>query len=89
MTRSTDAIMAELTPLFREFFMDDGIQLSPDTTAADLIGWDSLTNISLMIAIQTHYGIKLTSREQETLKNVGDLAASVAGKLIARTQATT
>ncbi len=76
-------IMAELTPVFRDVFMDDGLQIRPEMKAGDVLGWDSLTNISLMFAVQAHFGIKLSTRDIESLANIGDLVACVAAKLAA------
>ena len=80
MTQTRD-IWPELTLLFRDFFLDDDIQLHAGMTSRDVVGWDSLNNIALMSAIQQHFRIKLSIRDTELLKNVGDLAACVGAKL--------
>ena len=80
MTQTRD-ILTELTSVFRDVFMDDGIQLNAAMTNRDVVGWDSLNNIALMSAVQQHFRIKLSIRDTESLKNVGDLAACVGAKL--------
>ena len=80
MTQTRD-IWPELTLLFRDFFLDDDIQLHAGMTSRDVVGWDSLNNIALMSAVQQHFRIKLSIRDTESLKNVGDLAACVGAKL--------
>jgi acyl carrier protein len=77
----TRDIWPELTLLFRDFFLDDDIQLHAGMTSRDVVGWDSLNNIALMSAVQQHFRIKLSIRDTESLKNVGDLAACVGAKL--------
>jgi acyl carrier protein len=79
----TRDIWPELTSLFRDFFLDDDIQLHAGMTSQDVVGWDSLNNIALMSAVQQHFRIKLSIRDTESLKNVGDLAACVGTKLAA------
>jgi len=74
-------VWAELTQLFRDVFMDDGIQLDAGMTAMDVVGWDSLTNISLMSAVQEHFAIRLSIRDIESLTNVGDLVTCVVSRL--------
>jgi acyl carrier protein len=61
-------------------FADDGIVLRPETTAADIDGWDSFNNLNIMVAVETRFGIKMTSTEVETLKNIGDLANIIIAK---------
>jgi acyl carrier protein len=72
-----DYIFARLNALFRDFFMDDGISLKPETTALDILGWDSLANISLMLAVQKEFGVNFTSRQLDSFNNVGDLVLAI------------
>jgi acyl carrier protein len=67
-------VYAGLNELFHELFADDGIVLKPETTAADIDGWDSFNNLNIMVAVETRFGIKMTSTEVEGLRNIGDLA---------------
>ncbi len=48
--------------------------LKDEMTAADVPGWDSLTHIDLVLAIERRFKIKLTTGEVSKLKNVGDSA---------------
>lgn len=78
----TDAeIMAAMTDIFHDLFADDAIILSPDMTAADVEGWDSIKHISLIVAIEDRFGIQIGTQEIEQLANVGDLLATVRRKL--------
>jgi acyl carrier protein len=74
-------IYDELTELFRDFFADPSIVLTPETVAKDVEGWDSLNHLSLMIATESRFGIKLQTEELEKLTRVGDLAALIEHKL--------
>ena len=73
--------MEKLTEIFRMVFDDDAIELSPGTTAGDVDGWDSLSHINLILAIETEFGIRFASRELLTYKNVGDLLKGIESKL--------
>ncbi|MDO6413678.1 acyl carrier protein [Sphingomonas sp. BIUV-7] len=75
------AIMAELTDIFRDLFGDDSIVLAPETMADDVEGWDSIKHISLIVAVEDHWNIKMKTSEIDTLKNVGDLQRVVAAKI--------
>lgn len=74
-------IMAGLTDIFHDLFSDDSIVLTPETTADDIEGWDSIKHISLIVAVEDHWGIKMKSAEIDMLKNVGDLRRIVAAKI--------
>ena len=78
----TDAdIMAALTELFHDLFADDTIVLTPETTAAEVDGWDSIKHISLIVAVEDRFGIRIGTNEIERLANVGDLLATIRSKL--------
>jgi acyl carrier protein len=78
----TDAeIMAALTELFHDLFADDTIVLTPDTTAGDVEGWDSIKHISLIVAVEDRFGIRFGTSEIEQLANVGELLAAIRQKL--------
>jgi len=77
----TAEIYRELTDLFQELFADDAIVLSPETTASDIEGWDSFNHISVIVAVETRFGIKMTTNEIEHLANVGALVTAIESKL--------
>ncbi len=72
MVTETEAY-AGLNELFHELFADEEIVLTPQTTAADIDGWDSFNNLNIIVAVETRFGIKMTSTEVEGLRNIGDL----------------
>lgn len=61
--------------IFRDVFDDDEIILTDDMTANDIVGWDSLMHINLIIAVEKRFGIKFATAEISGLKaedqNVG------------------
>ena len=77
------SVMDPLTDIFREVFDDDDITLSPELTADDVDGWDSLSHVNLIVTIEARFNIKFTQKELLTFKNVGGLMASIENKLTA------
>jgi len=73
-----------LNRIFREVFDDDDINITPGMTANDIDGWDSLSHVNLIVAIEMRFGIKFSQKELMTLKNVGDLLNCIRGKMTAR-----
>ena len=71
----------KLTQVFREVFEDDSIVLRPDLTSNDVEGWDSLSHINLILAIETKFEIKFSQKELLGFKNVGDLISCVQRKI--------
>ena len=66
-----------LTRVFQDTFEDDEITISPETTAADIEDWDSLTHIQLMVAIERVFKMRFNTGEVASLANVGELVALV------------
>jgi acyl carrier protein len=73
-----------LNEIFRQVLDDDTIALSPEMTAEDVAGWDSMNHIFIVVEIEKRFGIKFQAAEMEELKNVGELAALVRQKAGAR-----
>jgi len=75
----------QLQDVFRDVFSDPSIILNEGMTAEDVDGWDSLTHINLIIAIEKRFGVKFATAEISRLKedsaNVGSLLQALTGKL--------
>jgi acyl carrier protein len=74
-------ITERLTKLFRKVFDDESIVLSPELTANDVDGWDSLSHINLLIAIELEFGIEFKQNEVQSFANVGELMKSIEKKM--------
>jgi acyl carrier protein len=76
----TEQMEHTLTQVFQDVFDDDSIVLRPDLTAKDVVGWDSLTHIRLLLTIEREFRIKFTVTEVGELKNVGELMEKIQAK---------
>jgi acyl carrier protein len=56
------------------------VELLPSTTAAEVPGWDSLSHVELMVAVEQAFAVRLTTREVMGLRNVGELVELLARK---------
>ena len=74
-------VMEQLVPVFRMVFDDDDIQIAPEMNANDIEGWDSLSHINLIVAIETTFNIRFAPKELLTLRNIGDLSSCVERKI--------
>lgn len=71
MTRAE--VYETLNQVFQEVFDDDGIQVNDDTTAADIDGWDSLTHITLIDAVEDEFDVRFDMNDVVGMKNVGEM----------------
>lgn len=76
----TKELLEILNGIFRKVLKRDNITLTESTTAHDVEGWDSLTNMVLLTEIEKKFGVRFTFREIMKLKNVGDLCQTILNK---------
>lgn len=74
-------IYDQLNTVFRQVLEDDSINLTPEMTADDVDGWDSMNHIFIVVELEKRFGVKFQAAEMEELKNVGELATLVKQKL--------
>ncbi len=75
-----DEIHRRLTEVFCDIFDRGDIVLTRATTSADLEDWDSLANISLVVAIEKEFGVKFSLVEVKALDDVGGMIDLVRAK---------
>ena len=73
-------ILEQLNEIFKDELDNDDIKLSKNTKADDVEGWDSLTHIQLVVAIEKHFKIRFTSKEIQSWKNVEELVDCITRK---------
>jgi acyl carrier protein len=59
----------------------DEYEINDETTAPEVPGWDSLSHVNIIVAVEEHFKVKFKSMEVLKLKNVGDLQKLVTLKL--------
>jgi acyl carrier protein len=75
-------ILQRLTAIFREIFMDDTLELTPETTADNIPGWDSIKYVEIILEVESTFGIKMKTREIDRLKNIGDFLYLIKAKSV-------
>lgn len=71
----------KLNQIFCEVFDDDEIIISPEMTANDIDGWDSLSHVNLIVTIEAELVIRFSQKELLTFKNVGGLLNCIQSKI--------
>ena len=72
----------KLQEIFQDVFDDEDIELFDEMTAADVEDWDSLSHITLIHEIEAAFGIRFTTKEVLSTKNVGEFIALIENKIV-------
>jgi acyl carrier protein len=72
-----EEIYEQLTEIIRDVLMNYDLVLRPDLTANEVDGWNSFKMIEIVMAVESHFGMKVRSKELDELDNVGDLVALI------------
>jgi acyl carrier protein len=80
MGSSQGEVYGKLTEIFQDVFDEDDLEVTPDMTADDVSGWDSLSHVRLILTVSKAFGIKFSASETGSFKNVGELAAAISRK---------
>jgi acyl carrier protein len=75
------ATLDTLTDVFRQVFDDPELAITEETTADEVEGWDSLSHVNLIMAVENRFQVRFKPKEINSFKNVGDLARCVESKL--------
>jgi len=70
-------IYARLKEIFEDVFDEESMTITPELSAKDVAGWDSLTHIRLLLSVEKAFKIKFSTSEIGKLKNVGDLVTLI------------
>ena len=74
-------ISDELKKVIIDALKLDDFDFKDETVASQVPGWDSLSHINVILAVEKHYNIRFNNREVLRLKNIGDLQRLVLSKL--------
>lgn len=70
---SREEVMERVADVIRDVFDDDQIQITDDTVAGDVEGWDSLMHITLIGTIEDEFDVKFAMKDVVGMKNVGQM----------------
>ena len=76
-----EEVMTVLHDIFCTVLKEENIILTATTTARDVDGWDSVTNVMIIDEIEKHFNISFKLRDIIKIKNVGELCDKVIEKL--------
>jgi len=74
-------IFADVQDLMRDILDDQMLVLAETTTVADVDGWDSMTHLQLVVAVEKHFKIKFGAKEILLWKDVGEMLDVIGSKV--------
>ncbi|MGH7411805.1 MAG: acyl carrier protein [Candidatus Methylomirabilis sp.] len=74
-------ILATIQEILREVVGRKDITVTLATTAREVPGWDSLAHVSLILAVEKAFNIRLRAAEIAQLQDVGSLVALVVARV--------
>jgi acyl carrier protein len=77
---TTSEVYQRLSTVLQEVFDDDELEATPNLTASDVEGWDSLKHIRLVLSVEKAFHISFAASEIGNLKNIGELAGLIEAK---------
>ncbi len=73
-------ILTTLIQLIADVFMVDPARLSAASTAADVPGWDSVSQVMLVMEIEDAFNVALPTELLSEAANIGELAKLLAAR---------
>ena len=77
----SESIYNQLNQIFRDVLDNDDINLTANSSAADVPGWDSLAHINLILAVERHFKVRFATTEIGGLSDVGELVALIEAQI--------
>jgi acyl carrier protein len=77
-------ILSNLQPIFRDVLDDPNLQITRESSAQNVPGWDSLAHINLISCIEQEFGVRFALGELADLQNVGEMIDLMERKLAAK-----
>lgn len=80
MTTGID-VLERVRLVIARVFGDDDVVVTRSTTASDVEGWDSVSNIEVLVALEREFAVRFNTGEMATLANVGQLVELIEMRL--------
>ncbi|WP_108868382.1 acyl carrier protein [Aquimarina aquimarini] len=78
---SKDEILSKVKEAFVSVLEHDNFQLTDETTADDVDGWESVTHMMIISEVEKIFNIKFKLMDLMNMNNVGDLIKTIESEL--------
>lgn len=76
-----ERIFEDVSRIVAETLDLEDLVLDPNMSAADIPGWDSLSNVQIMVAVERAFGVRFHTGDIASMVNLGELVARVASRV--------
>ncbi|MES2851204.1 MAG: acyl carrier protein [Bacteroidota bacterium] len=78
---SREEILEQISSVFSDTLDEDNVTLTENSTADDVEGWDSLTHVQLVVAVEKKFKIRFSAKEIQSWKNISEMIDSISSKV--------
>ncbi|MEM6800739.1 MAG: acyl carrier protein [Bacteroidota bacterium] len=75
------AVLQALNEIYVDVLDNEEIVLKPETVAADIEEWDSLSHIQLIVAVEKQFKLQFKTQEVQEFANVGSICDAILDKI--------
>lgn len=81
MSQPDAEILLKLQTVVDGLFLDPP-RLTDQTKATDVAEWDSLMQISILVAVEKEFGVRFRTGEVESTRNVGEFCTLIRQRMV-------
>jgi len=74
-------LMERVRRILRDLFLDNSLAVTEDTQLVDIPEWDSMLHVTLVMAIETEFNVRLNAREVSELTAIRPILDVLTAKL--------
>lgn len=78
---SSQAILERITPIFKEVFNDNELEVTPDLATDEIDEWSSITQALLLATLEKEFKIKFKLREVIVMNDVATIVSLIESKI--------
>ena len=68
-----DEKLSKIQDIFRDILDDESLRISPSFSQAECEDWDSVAMVQIVLAVESHFGVRFTTDEVAKIKSVQNL----------------
>ncbi len=72
-----EEILAVMTQIVRREVDDEAVELTETSTSDDVLGWDSIAHIGIIVGVEEKCGITFEPAQITSFNNVGEIVDAI------------
>ena len=75
--KKQNEVLEVLNIIFKEKLLDESVEINLETTADDILEWNSLNHLAIILAIENHFQIKFNPMQLSNMQNIGEMIDNI------------